>query len=54
MTDRINPEPWLTEHYVCEDCGATAHDRPIDCCDTCIDKFYFDNPNASKRYYEED
>jgi hypothetical protein len=47
MTDRINPDNWLTKNYVCEDCGANANDRPIDCCDTCILKFYFDNPNAS-------
>jgi hypothetical protein len=47
MTNRIKPEPWLTQHYTCPDCGATAQDSPVDCCDTCILKFYFDDPNAS-------
>jgi hypothetical protein len=44
MTNRIRPEPWLTEHYVCPDCGATAQDSPVDFCDSCISKFYFDDP----------
>jgi hypothetical protein len=35
------------DDYACEDCGAMA-DRPAkDLCDTCLLKFYFDNPNAS-------
>jgi hypothetical protein len=28
MPNRLRPTPWLTEHYSCQDCGATAHDNP--------------------------
>jgi hypothetical protein len=37
----------LTEHYQCPDCGATIHSHIFDLCDTCVMKFYYDNPNAS-------
>ena len=37
----------LTQKYQCPDCGATTDSKPVECCDTCILKFYFDNPNAS-------
>lgn len=37
----------LTADYQCPDCGATILSKPVECCDTCILKFYFDNPNAS-------
>ena len=35
------------ENYNCPDCGADNTFLPKDCCDTCILKFYFENPNAS-------
>lgn len=37
----------LMDNYSCPDCGSNSISLPIDCCDTCILKFYFDNPNAS-------
>jgi len=37
----------LTENYQCPDCGATINSRTFDLCDTCVMKFYYDNPNAS-------
>jgi hypothetical protein len=37
----------LTQNYQCPDCGATALSKTVECCDTCILKFYFDNPNSS-------
>ena len=37
----------IADGYVCEDCGSTSQSRTTDCCDTCLLKFYFDNPNAS-------
>lgn len=35
------------QDYQCPDCGATSTDPAYHCCDTCILKFYFGNPNAS-------
>lgn len=35
------------ENYNCPDCGADYTFKPKDCCDNCILKFYFENPNAS-------
>jgi len=37
----------LTDNYACEDCGAMNYRPAFDLCDTCLLKFYFDNPNAS-------
>jgi hypothetical protein len=33
--------------YVCPECEATAESTPVECCDYCILKFYYDNKNAS-------
>lgn len=38
----------LMKDYECPDCGQSGEPKAFDCCDTCILKFYFDNPNASK------
>ena len=35
------------EEYQCDDCGATRYNKTEECCDTCILKFYFENPFAS-------